>query len=113
MTARKAPVEVLQALCEACDRWWNEPGSKAGRDEIAEKLSAYRAAIGPLRTREVRDREILRLIHGWADVGCGLMMGEERLVLLSRLCAEPTTDHAPDADSETIPRCKNCGERLQ
>lgn len=99
MTHRKAPIEVLEALAE--DQVAIYKDLPDGHEFLPANVAAYRAATAPLRTRAERDAEITKLVLGWSDAGCGLMMGEERLMMLRRLCSEPTRDETePNATTD-------------
>lgn len=113
VTARKAPVEVLQALCEALDAAEPRMSTPLGpRTKAA--LKAYRVAIAPLRTRAEVDAEIGRELRSSVigNLACNDCLcpenlndnpdSNERAKRLRALCAEPTSpDPAPEPSTFT------------
>lgn len=113
MTARQAPVEVMQALCEAFNEWdscldGGERRNLIWREKVAPALSAYRAAIAPLRTRLTLEERVARL-----ERATEYAPYQGKLEVLRGIrddLLEPTADPAPEADPLPDPEACGCEE---
>lgn len=100
MTARRAPIEVLEALAEAVtvarERGWTLPTN------VEPAHDAYRAATAPLRTRAEVDAEIVDEVRHAAH----LLQGDGYGKIVS-LCSEPNRDE-PETERISDRRCRRC-----
>lgn len=102
MTTRKAPIEVLERLAEAVDRWsdyrcgFSDATETDGHYlECRRTLAAYRVATAPLRTRASVDAELTGHIRESVTTKAHINDIWERVL---RLCSEPIADE-PEAES--------------
>jgi hypothetical protein len=102
VTAREPTLATLKALAAADDGWYGSTDGEPppGVDEASQAhfraLKAYRIERGTQRRTEAEvDAQIAGFVRGWADAGCGLMLGPERVALLQALCNERTADSGP------------------
>lgn len=101
MTARRAPIEVLERMAEIAAETWEGVADEQLPSVVRATVSAYRAATTPLRTRAEVDAEIATLVRdyhrhitrpGWKKLPDWDSFSTEQTNDLNRLCSEPTRD---------------------
>lgn len=118
MTARRAPIEVLEALAEAAEEYESEPVAEA-RDRVIAAIAAYRAATAPLRTRQEVAEQALETLQRYllisetnegecSDILAATWTNLEELAG-EMTCSEPTRDEPEESHQERHERMNAAG----